>query len=111
MSTTKPQVGFDETADVLTMDGCKFSGEFLRMFTTTPCGTMFRIIERSGGLVTVSTERDPLAAAAPGLLDILRIIIANARLIHDPVMAGTTDIYAVPVDDIEATRAAVSKHT
>ena len=34
--------------------------------------------------------------------DLLQIIVANAETIADPRMDGTTDCYAVPVDDIVA---------
>jgi hypothetical protein len=61
-------ISYDAANDILTVDGFKFAGELMRMFTITPCGTMFRIIERKDGTVTISTERDPLAAAAPDLL-------------------------------------------
>lgn len=37
-------------------------------------------------------------------LDLLRIIVANAVLSSDPEMGHTTDIYAVPMDDIEKAR-------
>lgn len=38
------------------------------------------------------------------LEDLAAIIIANACLIPDPAMAGATDTYSVPLDDIEALR-------
>jgi hypothetical protein len=31
----------------------------------------------------------------------LDIIVTNARMIPDPAMQGATDIYAVPLDDID----------
>ena len=34
--------------------------------------------------------------------ELLEIIVANARLVPDPSMEGTTDCYHVPVDDIDA---------
>jgi len=52
-----------------------------------------------------------LIAEAPALLEILQIIIANARMQPDASMNGATDIYAVPLDDIEAARAAIAKAT
>lgn len=61
-------VSYNAVNDILTIDGFKFAGELMRTFTATPCGTIFRIIERKDGLITVSLERDPLAAAAPDLL-------------------------------------------
>lgn len=65
-------VAYDAVSDILTIDGFIISGEFLRTLTATPCGTMFRIIERKDGVVTISSERDPLAAAAPDMLTMLR---------------------------------------
>lgn len=48
-------------------------------------------------------------AASEELLEVLRIIIANATVIADPRMEGATDCYAVPLDDIEAARSAITK--
>ena len=38
-------------------------------------------------------------------LDILGCIVLNARLQPDAAMGGTTDCYAVPLDDVDAARA------
>jgi hypothetical protein len=71
------------------------------------------------GFATVLLARDPdfplrppdarLMVAAPDLLAALRNIVANSRLIPDPAMGGTTDTYSVPLDDIEAARAAIAR--
>ena len=37
-------------------------------------------------------------------IDVLEVIVANARTIPDPSTNGATDIAAVPLDDIEAAR-------
>lgn len=50
-----------------------------------------------------------LIASAPELLEALSNILANARLIPDPSMQGATDVYAVPLDDIEAAVAVLAK--
>ena len=50
-----------------------------------------------------------LIAAAPDLLEALDIIVCNAVLQPDAAMSGATDCYAVPIDDIEAARAALAK--
>ena len=52
-----------------------------------------------------------LIAAAPELRAALRIIVANAQIIPDASMGGATDIYAVPLGDIDAARAAIAKAT
>jgi len=52
-----------------------------------------------------------LIAAAPDLLAALSCIVLNARLQPDAHMAGTTDCYAIPTDDIEAARAVIAKAT
>lgn len=85
-------VTYDAVEDVLTFDGFKFSGELLRTFTATPCGTMFRITERSRGTLTVSQERHPLAAEAPALLALLKRYRVETPLGHQPHMiAGEAD--------------------
>jgi len=38
----------------------------------------------------------------------LEVIVANAEIIPDPHMSGAKDIYAVPLDDIDTARAAIS---
>ena len=50
-----------------------------------------------------------LISAAPELLEALDIIVCNAVLQPDAAMSGATDCYAVPIDDIEAARAAIAK--
>lgn len=42
-----------------------------------------------------------LIAAAPAMLEALRIITTNAKVQPDASMEGATDIYAVPLDDID----------
>ena len=39
-----------------------------------------------------------------GLMQLLDVLLLNARLIPDQAMNGTTDVYAVPIDDIDALR-------
>ena len=46
--------------------------------------------------------------AHDGLVEALATLIANAELIGDPRMYSTADCYAVPLDDIEAARAALA---
>jgi hypothetical protein len=43
------------------------------------------------------------------VLDILRIIVANAVVISDPRMQGATDCYSIPLDDIEAAQALLER--
>jgi hypothetical protein len=51
----KMNFSYDEQADILTFNGVRFSGEFLRMFTEVPGeGRLFKIIN-SEGIVTVQT--------------------------------------------------------
>lgn len=38
------------------------------------------------------------------LIDIAWIILANATVIPDPAMKGSTDTYSVPLDDIDNLR-------
>lgn len=71
-------VSYDAANDILTVDGFKFAGELLRTFTVTPCGTMFRIVERKDGVITVSLERDPIAAAASDMLAALKAAVKRA---------------------------------
>jgi NAD/NADP transhydrogenase beta subunit len=47
--------------------------------------------------------------AAPDLLEALMVIVANAVIQPDAKMNGSTDIYAVPIEDIDAARAAIAK--
>ena len=54
-----------------------------------------RVNGKKGGRPRVSTELGRLCA----------ILVANAELIEDPATEGATDIYAVPVDDVDAIRA------
>lgn len=57
------------------------------------------------------TSNARLIAATPDLLEMLQIIVANARVIPDPDMHGHTDIYSVPICDIESAREAIRKAT
>ena len=50
-----------------------------------------------------------LVTAAPDLLDALECIVANADLGPDSAMSDLADCYYVPLDDIEAARAAITK--
>ena len=50
----------------------------------------------------MAREIERLRAERDRLRDLVDTIILNARLIPDPAMGGAADIYAVPVDDIEA---------
>jgi hypothetical protein len=43
------------------------------------------------------------------VLDILRIIVANAVVISDPRMQGATNCYSIPLDDIEAAQALLER--
>lgn len=68
--------------------------------------------EGAGIVLACMTEADAaLIAAAPDLLAALSCIVLNARLQPDAHMAGTTDCYAIPTDDIKAARAVIAKAT
>ena len=44
------------------------------------------------------------------VLDLLEVIVANAVVVPDPRMQGSTDCYAVPLDDIEAATIYLDQH-
>lgn len=46
---------------------------------------------------------------ASAMIELLTIIVANAKMIPDPSMQGATDIYAVPLGDIEAAKFLLTK--
>ena len=50
---------------------------------------------------------EPRAFSSP-LRAALKVIVANAEIIPDPHMSGATDIYAVPIDDIDNARASLA---
>lgn len=93
-------LSFDPISNVLTIDGFRISGEFLRQLTTSPCGIRFKVISRDG-VITIGTERDPLEAAAPDLLAELKNIVprfeACARFAgnsNDTIGAATEKAHA-----------------
>ena len=61
--------------------------------------------------VEIQIANAKLIAAAPDLLEVLSTIVANAELQSDARMDYTTDIYAVPLDDINAAKTAIEKAT
>lgn len=69
------RVSYDGMNDVLTFDGFRFSGGLMRTITETPCGVMFRVVNRKDGVVTFSEEIDPIARAAPDMLKALRDLL------------------------------------
>jgi hypothetical protein len=56
-------------------------------------------------LTTFAVEPSNLSGTLRAALE---VIVANAEIIPDPHMSGATDIYAVPLDDIDTARAAIS---
>lgn len=64
---------YDPVGDIITIDGYQFTRSLFSQFTTSPIGVRFRVISRDGK-ITVSTERDPLEAAAPDMLAALKAI-------------------------------------
>lgn len=68
---------YDPDSNVITIDGYHFDRELFRFFTTTAPGKRIRILERKGGVLTLSEERSSLEAAAPDLLDALKAIMAE----------------------------------
>lgn len=51
----------------------------------------------------------PCSKLERDLLAMLEIMVANAELIPDPRMNGSTDVYAVPLDDVEEARRLLEK--
>lgn len=47
-------------------------------------------------------------AALKALVEAAEIVLANATVIPDPAMKGSTDTYSVPLDDIEALKKALA---
>lgn len=66
------------------------------------------IINLSPREVRLLATIDALEAERDRLRDALECIVHNAVEIPDPRMDGTTDCYAVPLDDIGAARAALA---
>lgn len=60
--------------------------------------------------VLVADQIRALARERNELVDALDIITLNAIATPDPCMGGATDIYAVPIDDIDTARALISRH-
>lgn len=54
-------------------------------------------------------ERDHLRAVNAEMLEALETIVANAEIQPDAKMSGLTDVYAVPTDDIDDARAALTR--
>lgn len=47
---------YDESTDILTIEGVKWSGDLLRkMCTELPLGKWFRMVERADGVITIGT--------------------------------------------------------
>lgn len=63
------------------------------------------IRRRLSARAAVEAAREPVPEGRA--VEALRTIIANARTIPDPRMDGTTDVYAVPIEDIEAAHGAL----
>jgi len=56
---------WDEAAQVLTIDGHRFTRKFLTTWTTSEPGVRFRVISRADGAIMIGYERSNLEAAAP----------------------------------------------
>lgn len=54
-------------------------------------------------------RRQHLAEVAPEILEAASILVANALLEPDPTRGYITDCYVVPLDDVDALRAAIAK--
>lgn len=76
---------YDPEARIVTIDGIRYSRDLFQCFGATPCGTTLRIIQRGDGVITISLEIDPLAAAAPAMLAALRNV---RKLISEAAMTG-----------------------
>ena len=104
MSEAPDWFSYDHVTDVVTIDGFRFSRALLSQFTTSPIGVRFRVLSRKDGVVTVTTERDPLEAAAPEMLAAARHLLDCALAWHDS--HGTTpDEWSA----IKKTQAAIAK--
>lgn len=104
-------VAYDRGDDVLTFDGYKFHGELLRQFTETPCGRMFRVVERRDHVITVSQQEHPLASTAPELLAALKTAVGHiehmAAFFSGKVDTGYS--FESLGEDMPGIRAAISK--
>ena len=84
-------------------------------------GGRIRIITADQGLTVAYTPEEQradgwssqanarLIAAAPEMYEALQNIVANHQVMPDQTMNNTTDVAHVPLDDIEAARAALKK--
>ena len=53
-----PIIAYDETTDVVIIDGYKFARELFWNFTDSPPGKWFRIVSRKDGVVTLEEKRE-----------------------------------------------------
>lgn len=63
-----PQITYDEHTRVVTIDGHHFSRDLFSHITASPLGVRFRVIAREDGIITLSTETDPLAQEVLAML-------------------------------------------
>lgn len=99
-------VSYDPRYEVLTVDGFQFSREFFKQVCASPCGVTLRIINRFDGVINITTDRDPLAVAAPDMLTALQ----SAESTLENLQRGA--IPAIPFPRLLRTiRAAITKAT
>src|SRR5690606_32682194 len=60
-----------------------------------------------------ATPTAPIAQSAPqpeqsGLVDMVRLALHNGQLVPDPEMDGSTEVFGIKIDDMEALEAALS---
>ena len=55
----KLDFSYDESNDILTVEGLKFSGDLFRRFSSSlPLGQPFMLLGRDGGVITIFTFKD-----------------------------------------------------
>lgn len=77
--------------------------------TTKPKLSDMTGYEPEAVMVVDRKDYEALKTLNAELLTALDNIAANAKIIPDPAMEGTTDTYSVPLDDIETARAVLAK--
>ena len=76
----------------------------------------YAIASGTGTIAEIPSWLDPdsarevaaLMASSRKMRDALRNIVANAVVTHDPERGGMTDVYSIPLDDIDAAKTALS---
>jgi hypothetical protein len=71
----EPVMSYDPSTEVVTIDGFRFSREFLRTMTASPPGIRYRVLSRDDGAITVGMDRSSLEAAAPAMLEALQLAV------------------------------------